>query len=184
LTTENRDYLATLPLSAVVGQAFLCVHGALHPEPNPILHLSNAARIELSFERLRSGAFGPRVCFFGHTHRAVAYAHDGRAIHTSTAAEIELHPAGSYLINPGSVGQPRDGDARASFALFDTAERTVHFHRVEFDARPSLERARRAGLLRRATLAERTRDVLGGSVDLGRKVAGRAVHAARRNLSR
>jgi predicted phosphodiesterase len=182
LSAENRAYLSALPFSALVGDAFVCVHGALHPEPNPILHLSNAARIELSFERLRSGAFGANVCFFGHTHRAVAYAHDGQRVHVLAGAELDLPPGGSYLINPGSVGQPRDGDGRAAYAVFDSARRRLEFHRVAFDMRPVLERAQRAGLLREPTLAERTRDVLGEGADLTRRAAGRAVHAARRAL--
>jgi diadenosine tetraphosphatase ApaH/serine/threonine PP2A family protein phosphatase len=182
LSAENRQYLAALPLTARVGDTFLCVHGALHPEPNPILHLSNTARIEQSFERLRSGAFGPRVCFFGHTHRAVAYMHDGQRVHTLSGAELELRRGASYLINPGSVGQPRDGDVRAAFAVFDSETWLLEFQRVAFDMRPCLERAREQGLLREPTLAERTRDVLGGGADLGRRLAGRAVHAARRSL--
>lgn len=180
LSAENRAYLSALPFTALIGDAFICVHGALHPEPNPILHLSNSARIELSFERLRSGAFGPRVCFFGHTHRAVAYAHDGERVHVVSGAELELRHGASYLINPGSVGQPRDGDARASFAVFDTGRRCLAFHRVAFDMRPALDRARREGLLAEPTLGERTLDMLGGGADLTRRVAGRAVHAARR----
>ena len=184
LVRENREYLAALPLTALVGNAFVCVHGALHPEPNPILHLSNAARIELSFERLRSGAFGSNVCFFGHTHRAVAYMHDGQRIHTLAPDELELRASASYLVNPGSVGQPRDGDARAAFAVLDTVQRRVSFHRVEFDMHACLQRAQQADLLYRPTLVERTRDALGGSADLGRRLAGRAVRAARRNLSR
>lgn len=183
LSAKNRAYLAALPLTALIGDAFLCVHGALHPEPNPTLHLSSSARVEQSFERLRSGAFGPRVCFFGHTHRAVAYMHDGERVQALSGAAFELRRGASYLINPGSVGQPRDGDARASFAVFDSETRRLEFQRVAFEMRPCLERAREQGLLREPTLAQRTRDLLGGGADLGRRLAGRAVHAARRGFS-
>ena len=63
-------------------------------------------------------------------------------------SEIRLHPQGYYLINPGSVGQSRDGDARASFALFDTAKNTVRVQRVAYDQAACMAKARNADLLR------------------------------------
>ena len=59
---------------------------------------------------------------------------------------VELSAGSHYLVNPGSVGQPRDGDPRASFAIYDDEAATIRFHRVPFDRGACLAKAERAGL--------------------------------------
>ena len=123
------------------------IHGALHPRPNADLHLSTAARVRHSLLRLRDGGYGVPIGFFGHTHRAAIHELRGDAVLTHEGS-VELRPGSHYLINPGSVGQPRDGDPRPSFALFDTRAAGVRLHRVAYDHAPCLARAAAAGLLR------------------------------------
>ena len=69
-----------------------------------------------------------------------------------------LDPDGAYLINPGSVGQPRDGDGRAAFALFDTGSREVLYRRVPYDYEATRRKIEAAGLP----------DVLGSRLSIGR----------------
>jgi len=59
---------------------------------------------------------------------------------------LPLEDQGRYLINPGSVGQPRDGDSRAAFAVIDTSQRTVEYFRTSYNLRRTQEKMRKAGL--------------------------------------
>jgi diadenosine tetraphosphatase ApaH/serine/threonine PP2A family protein phosphatase len=62
------------------------------------------------------------------------------------AAALELNPDDAYLINPGAIGQPRDGDPRAAYLLYDPADKTVIYHRQEYDIASVQTKIRRAGL--------------------------------------
>lgn len=146
LADETRRYLLSLPPHLLLPECLL-IHGALHPRPNADLHLSTAARVRHSLRRLRDDGYGVPIGFFGHTHRAAIHELRGDAVLTHEGS-VELRPGSHYLINPGSVGQPRDGDPRPSFAIFDTRAAEVRLHRVEHDHAPCLARAAAAGLLR------------------------------------
>jgi predicted phosphodiesterase len=126
------------------------VHAALHPQPNDEYHLTTPARIDASLAKLVSGEIGARLCFFGHTHQTAVHRADGRTTshvpHGPAPARVELDDA-YYLVNPGSVGQPRDGDERAAFAIFDDRAFTLEFRRVEYDRLACLRKAEAAGLL-------------------------------------
>jgi predicted phosphodiesterase len=152
LSPASRAFLAGLPLHRVVDGRFLLFHGALHPVPNADLHLSRDARVARSIQALRDGPWGVGLAFFGHTHRAVAHEASDGAFRSSEGPVVELSGDGRHLVNPGSVGQPRDGDfSRAAFAIFDASDRggVVRFLRVPFDASACLAKAERAGLLHR-----------------------------------
>src|SRR6185503_17199324 len=73
ITRATADHLAGLPLTTVVGGAFLAFHAALHPTPNADLHLTSHARVAQTFDALADGGYGVRLGFFGHTHRGVVY---------------------------------------------------------------------------------------------------------------
>lgn len=146
LSSETRAFLAGLPLTRVVDGRFLLFHGALHPVPNTDLHLSRAARVRRSIEALVDGPWGVRLAFFGHTHRGVVHeAHRGTV--RSIEGQTMLLTAGlTYLVNPGSVGQPRDGDPRAAYLIFDAGAGLLRFRRVPFDRDACLAKVARAGL--------------------------------------
>jgi diadenosine tetraphosphatase ApaH/serine/threonine PP2A family protein phosphatase len=94
--------------------------------------------------------FDTPMCFVGHTHVPTIFAHheDGRSdFQRGTPGQIlELKPGSRYIINPGSVGQPRDGDPRAAYALWDTNAATIRFNRVEYDIAATQGKMRAAGL--------------------------------------
>lgn len=144
LSAEHRAFLASLPLARVIDGRFLLVHAALHPAPNADLHLSSAARLRCSIEQLGGGRFGVRLAFFGHTHRPLV--HDARGA-LALGETMHLPDAPAILVNPGSVGQPRDGDPRAAYALYDADARRLSLRRVPFDGRATLAAAARAGLI-------------------------------------
>lgn len=101
--------------------------------------------------------FTAPVCFIGHSHVPLVFAyHADRTAafgHAEAGYVVELKPDSRYIINPGSVGQPRDNDPRAAFAVWDTASSTVAFHRVAYDVGETQRRMRQAKLP--SALAER-----------------------------
>lgn len=150
LSGESLAYLASLPVAEHLAGGCFAVHGALHPEPNADLHLSTRERVRASLRELEAARFGARVCFFGHTHRAVIHAGSGAGVWSrdiDVPTTVELRAEGATLVNPGSVGQPRDGDPRAAFAVYDTERRAVEFVRVVYDWQACHDKARHAGLL-------------------------------------
>jgi diadenosine tetraphosphatase ApaH/serine/threonine PP2A family protein phosphatase len=90
------------------------------------------------------------VCFFGHTHVPTMFYGVGETTYSTQVVspmKTSLVPENArYLINPGSVGQPRDGDARAAFLVFDTEAQNVEFYRVEYDIHAAQQKIRAAGL--------------------------------------
>lgn len=142
LTPENRAYLESLP-SLLEYQGFTLVHGSLR---EPVWeYILNAHIAQASFERLTTS-----LGFFGHTHIPMIFRDDGQA----TLPSAWLPPAGQplevrevrFLINPGSVGQPRDGDPRASYLIFDDQTSTIEFRRVEYPIEDTQRLIRQAGL--------------------------------------
>jgi predicted phosphodiesterase len=160
LSPESRAFLASLPLHRVVDQRFLMFHGSLHPTPNADLHLSRDARVARSIQALREGSFSVTLAFFGHTHRAVAHEARGAGFRSREVPAVELDGE-AYLINPGSVGQPRDGDPRAAYAIYDAERRLVRFRRVPFDREATMAKAANAGLLAPSGRLARLRAALG-----------------------
>jgi diadenosine tetraphosphatase ApaH/serine/threonine PP2A family protein phosphatase len=65
-------------------------------------------------------------------------------------ADVRLTPGTKYFINTGSVGQPRDGDPRSSYVIYDTDTRTISFRRLAYDVAATMEKIRRAGLPERS----------------------------------
>lgn len=90
-----------------------------------------------------------RVCFFGHTHRRALWYKDIRgkvATLPLTPGKIILEPSWHFLINPGSVGQPRDGNPDAAYAIFDDEEFSIQYKSVPYDVAGAQNSILRAGL--------------------------------------
>jgi predicted phosphodiesterase len=90
------------------------------------------------------------TCFFGHTHMPTCFVCDdaGRVEGTvlSEGAPVKIEPGARFMLNPGSVGQPRDGDPRASYLVYDDVENTAVVHRVAYDIATTQTKIRDAGL--------------------------------------
>lgn len=130
LTPASLDYLESLPLS-LVREPFTLVHGSpREPIWEYILYPPVA--------RLNFAHFGTLYCLVGHTHVPVLFR---SAVEDPNYCQMEQLPSngvqpleeGRLIINPGSVGQPRDGDSRASYILLDTEELTLEHRRVPYD---------------------------------------------------
>jgi diadenosine tetraphosphatase ApaH/serine/threonine PP2A family protein phosphatase len=92
------------------------------------------------------------VCFFGHTHVPMAFVRD-ESVRREKAENIRIEPAKKYFINMGSVGQPRDGNWRAAYCVYDTENNLVQLLRVKYDLAKVQKKIAEAGLPR--LLAER-----------------------------
>ncbi len=145
LTSENREFLRRLPREQRVRDFFI-FHGAIHDTDSYIFYREDAVG---NFRLLAALPHSPVLGFFGHTHVRTTLSEQHGAVSTSLSLDtghMELFPGKRYLINPGSVGQPRDGDPRASFLVYDDKRRMITFHRVEYDIRRCQDKIIRAGL--------------------------------------
>ena len=150
LQPGQREFLTAMPRGPLpVGGSFWIAHGSPVDEDEYLVDERQAAAI---FEQ----ADFP-ICFFGHTHVAGAFIlEEGRVerlLPRGAQAALPLRPGARYLINPGSVGQPRDEDPRASYAIYDEAAGEILFRRADYPIPSVQERMRRLGLP--AVLAER-----------------------------
>jgi predicted phosphodiesterase len=147
LIQADLNFLAGLPLKANIGGLVVAVHGGLHPQAEcTTVRLDSDERRTQTFHALMADPSGARICAFGHTHHAGVYEfRDGSAV-SLPQDQIQLREDGYYLVNPGTVGQPRARDRRASYAVIDLTERTVSLHRVSYDVSVPLAATRKAGL--------------------------------------
>ena len=141
LRDDNRDWLRSLPPQINLNEAFLCVHGAPTNRDDYILDWLDAMR---QFEFLNDAPV--RACFYGHSHRAAAIAEKGTSSNEGDIKRCSIMADNRYFINPGSVGQPRDGNPLAAFGLFNTDEMTFDFHRTEYDIEKTAQKVIDAGL--------------------------------------
>jgi predicted phosphodiesterase len=146
LRPENREYLEKLPTGPATVDGFTVVHGASRDEDEYVFAPAQALDSLLE-------AASP-ITFFGHTHLQGGFTlRDDKVgvLHFKPAGENKFVPltieAGTtYLLNPGSIGQPRDGDTRAAFAIADVDNKVVEFWRVLYDIEAVQKRMAAAGL--------------------------------------
>ncbi|TAM50962.1 MAG: metallophosphoesterase [Acidobacteria bacterium] len=154
LTAVNRRYLEALPVGPRTVEADLAIcHGSPGDEDEYLFGEAEAAQA--------FAAIAAAVTFFGHSHVPCMFERtqaDGRegvvgVLLRGTRVVIDLDPARRYFINPGSVGQPRDRDPRASYGIYDSDARRFTLFRVAYDVEGARRRILGAGLP--AILAER-----------------------------
>ena len=87
-----------------------------------------------------------QLCFFGHTHVPRAYVRDSQVRSLDGWQTVTIETGRKYFLNVGSVGQPRDGDWRSSYAIYHVADRVVELRRVEYDIHSAQQRILESGL--------------------------------------
>ena len=127
LTQDDLAWLGGLPTLLSPDEEAMFVHGSPDDRDRYLIYLDDLQ--EASASVLESD--GPGVCFFGHTHHPVVF--DGHGFIPIRQKKIMLEKTLRMLVNPGSVGQPRDNDPRASFLWWDREEGSLNFERVEYD---------------------------------------------------
>lgn len=151
LTPETLEFLRGLPQGPISPvQGVKCVHGSARDEDEYVLVAREAYA-------LLAEADAP-ITFFGHTHIQCCFCIEqpsnlGQVLvpnysspHGSQQFEIHLKAGTKYMINPGSVGQPRDNDPRAAFMLYDNHEGSITFYRIPYNIPVAQRKIRAAGL--------------------------------------
>jgi predicted phosphodiesterase len=143
LTARNRAFLETLPVGpVVVDGGFAICHGSPRDEDAYIFTDYDAY---LNFREMSSA-----VCFFGHSHIPSVFTLEEHGILVELVkgdkVRYPLREGMRYLINPGSIGQPRDRNASAAYAIYDAGERVVHFDRVAYAVEKARDKIYKAGL--------------------------------------
>ena len=144
LELENHKTLAALPPMTEIDDRFLLAHGS--PREPVWEYLLTRAQAQENF-----ALFKNQVCWIGHSHVPLIFRlhQNGRCdgpISPDAGSTLVLEPDLRYIINPGSVGQPRNQDPRAAYALLDTNANTVFFNRVNYDI-PETQREMREAKL-------------------------------------
>lgn len=145
LTPDDRKWLRDLRYIRLVA-SFSIVHATL----------DGPQRWGYVFEKLAAAASftyqNTSVCFFGHTHVPVAFIRDAM-VRGGTYSKFKTEPGKKYFVNVGSVGQPRDGDPRAAYVVYDLDEGSIELRRLDYDIATTQQKILAAGLP--ARLAER-----------------------------
>ena len=147
LDSEATDFLSQLPLSVEMS-GFTMVHGTLHT-PELFDYVQTCYDAHLSMTEMEQP-----LCFIGHSHVPVAFV-GGEAITYDMGPTFRVDPDARTIVNVGSVGQPRDQDPRACYAIFDTETQQVDLKRVRYDIDEVCKQIVEAGLPR--PLGERLR---------------------------
>jgi predicted phosphodiesterase len=133
LSPELMSWLAALPQGPKRAQGVVLIHGAFQDEDEYVFTPAQALEGLLDSSTILS--------FFGHTHHQGGFSYHQSDIEvlslrpkpTESFSALHLEPGHKYLLNPGSIGQPRDGDPRAAFAIADFDHKIVEFWRVPYD---------------------------------------------------
>lgn len=145
LTADDRKWLRELKYTRLVAN-FSIVHATLDAPP----------RWGYVFDKLAAAASftyqNTALCFFGHTHVPVAFIRDS-VVRGGTYSKFRVEPGKKYFVNVGSVGQSRDGVAKATYATYDMDDGNVELRRLDYDMGKTQQKILAAGLPKR--LADR-----------------------------
>jgi diadenosine tetraphosphatase ApaH/serine/threonine PP2A family protein phosphatase len=142
LTEGNREFLKKLPRELTM-EGFAIFHGSIHDTDRYILDGQDALD---NFQLLETLPGDTKIGFYGHTHVKVSLSCQRGRVFLEQGKELKLSPWKRYLINPGSVGQPRDRDPSSSFLIYDTISKKVNFYRADYDIATCQEKVIKAGL--------------------------------------
>ena len=145
LTAEDREWLRDLKYLRLVA-SFSIVHATLDvPQRWGYVFDKLAAAASFTYQNTS-------VCFFGHTHVPAAFIRDSQ-VRGGTYSKFKVEPGRKYFINVGSVGQPRDGDPKAKYVVYDMDEGSIELRKLDYDIPGAQKKILAAGLPPR--LAER-----------------------------
>ncbi len=139
LSPEDRQWLKDLPFTVTV-KGIALVHSTMD-FPENFGYVFDNLQAAASFTHQKAP-----VCFHGHTHCPMIYEKTATDVYRIDPQDFKLQMGRKYFINVGSVGQPRDGDPRATYVIFDSLAKTVTYRRLTYNIAAAQERIRMAGL--------------------------------------
>jgi predicted phosphodiesterase len=140
LSDTDKDFLETLKL-VYKNECLTLVHGTLD-NPRDFDYMADGYIAEESFRRTETS-----VCFIGHSHIAGTFIkEDNDRISYRLDSSFGIKPEHKYIVNVGSVGQPRDANPKAAYCIFDTEKKEVQIRRVEYDTKSARRKIIDAGL--------------------------------------
>ncbi|UCH83198.1 MAG: metallophosphoesterase family protein [Candidatus Latescibacterota bacterium] len=140
LTPDNLSFLKSLPLIIENNSSFIASHSSPYKPENWTYILEPVEALDAFHIMTHS------VAFIGHTHFPVVHNSSGSVRPIMAGDRVKLHSEHKYIINVGSVGQPRDADPRSSYLIFDDEERVAEVFRVEYDVDKATRKILDAGL--------------------------------------
>lgn len=146
LGEDELQYLKSFQL-VYEDEKFTLVHGSLNM-PEEFYYIFDTEDADVTISRMRNP-----LCFVGHTHVPGIFASNHNKVDYLGNDKIRIDYDRKYVINAGSIGQPRDGDPRAAYAIFDDEESTIEIKRVEYEVKKAQNKILAAGLP--ARLADR-----------------------------
>jgi len=139
LTPARLDYLQSLPLFAQIDNLYL-----VHASPEQPVNWDYIRSLEDA--KLNFKCFKGQICLVGHSHLPKIVVEDGTTYWIHSSSEIAIEEGKRYIINVGSVGQPRDGNVKACYALYNTVTNCFQLRRVSYDLVTTQEKMLLAGL--------------------------------------
>ena len=140
ISPASREFLQGLPMSLDLSAEVSFVHSSPH-DPEAWIYVLDPYEARAAFEAMTGS-----IAFIGHTHYPVIHCDDGRTIGFVPGEKIKLARDRKWLINVGSAGQPRDGDPRAAFVVFDDLAMEAEIFRVDYDVETAAAKIMDAGL--------------------------------------
>lgn len=139
LSRAEKDFLCSLPLT-YQEENFVLVHGSLD-NPQEFYYLNNHEAAFAAFAVLKK-----QICFVGHTHTPGVFVELEDNLFYKALGILQLEGCKRYIVNVGSVGQPRDRDPRAAYVIYDTDKETIELKRIAYDISAVQEKILNAGL--------------------------------------
>jgi predicted phosphodiesterase len=140
LSQEDFQYLSELPF-LVKKENFICVHANLS-EPEKWHYVLDEFDASATFARMNEA----KVCFIGHSHIPVIFEESEDVNCFGSYTQLQLNPACRYIVNVGSVGQPRDGIVDAAYVVYDSTSMCLELFRVPYDISSAQAHILSAGL--------------------------------------
>ncbi|MFH1245043.1 MAG: metallophosphoesterase family protein [Candidatus Omnitrophota bacterium] len=139
LNEDSRQFLKSLVL-VYEGSGITLVHSSLH-QPEKFDYIFTLFSAEKTFHLLKT-----KICFIGHSHAPLIFINKGKKCSVHFQSHMKLEKECAYIVNVGSVGQPRDGDPRAAYAVYDSERDSIEIKRVDYDIPQAQEKIIQAGL--------------------------------------
>jgi predicted phosphodiesterase len=143
LSSQYREWLGTLPDYHLYEGTFLLAHGSPR-DPDEYIYKKDV--VKGSLVHMEQYYKSVPICFFGHSHLPMLISRGRLETRFNETRTIDLERGSTYLINPGSVGQPRDGVAKAAFGVLDLKRWRFTWVRLDYDHHTTGQRIREAGL--------------------------------------